>query len=73
MGALYFTKRLYVSPLIFFPMPPHILLGLCGSPPPPGCGCSVADFWGWDAQGARLRRPDDDGKVIDESVVPGGP
>jgi hypothetical protein len=51
-------------------MPPHVLLGLCGSPP--GCGCSVTDFWGWYAQGARLRRPDDDGKVMDESVVPGG-
>jgi hypothetical protein len=25
----------------------------------PGCSCSVIDFWGWDAQGARLRRPDD--------------
>jgi hypothetical protein len=52
-------------------MPPQVLLGLCG--PPPGCGCSVTDFWGWDAQGARLRRPDDDGNVMDESVVPGGP
>jgi hypothetical protein len=51
-------------------MPPHVLLGLCG--PPPSCGCSVTDFWGWDAQGARLRRPDDDGKVMGESVVPGG-
>jgi hypothetical protein len=40
--------------------------------PPPGCGCSVTDFWGWDAQGARLRRPDVDGKVTDESVVRGG-
>jgi hypothetical protein len=53
-------------------MPPRALLGLCGSPPP-GCDCSVTDFWGWNAQGARLRRPDDDGKVMDESVVPGGP
>jgi hypothetical protein len=40
--------------------------------PPPGCGCSVPDFWVWDAQGARLRPPDDDGKVMDEYVVPGG-
>jgi hypothetical protein len=38
----------------------------------PGCGCSVTDFWSWDAPGARLRHPDDDGKVMDESVVPGG-
>jgi hypothetical protein len=47
-------------------------------PPPPSnatTSCSdfsVTDFWVWDAQGARLRRPDDDGKVMDESVVPGG-
>jgi hypothetical protein len=39
---------------------------------PPSCGCSVTDFWGWDAQGARLRRPYDNDKVMDESVVPGG-
>jgi hypothetical protein len=52
-------------------MPLRVLLGLCC--PPPGCGCSVNDFWGWDAQGARLRRPNDDGKVMGESVVPGGP
>ena len=26
---------------------------------PPGCGDSVADFWGWDAHEARLRCPDD--------------
>jgi hypothetical protein len=51
-------------------MPPHVLLGLCGSPL--GRGCSVTDFGDWDAQRARLRCPDDDGKVKDESVVPGG-
>jgi hypothetical protein len=50
-------------------MPPHVLLGLCGSPPP--AVAVVTDFWGWDAQGARLRRPGDNGKVMDESVVPG--
>jgi hypothetical protein len=38
----------------------------------PGCGCSVTDFWVWDAQGALLRRPDDDGKVMGEPVVPRG-
>jgi len=26
---------------------------------PPGCGDSVADFWGWDAREARVRCPDD--------------
>jgi hypothetical protein len=25
---------------------------------PPGCGESVTDFWGWDANEAQLRRPD---------------
>ena len=25
----------------------------------PGCGDSVADFWGWDAPEARLRCPND--------------
>ena len=29
---------------------------------PPGCGDSVADFWDWDAHGARLR----------EDEIPGG-
>ena len=26
---------------------------------PPGCGDSVADFWGWDAHEARPRCPND--------------
>ena len=34
----------------------------CGFPP--GCGDSVADFWGWDAHEARLRCPDDVWVVI---------
>jgi hypothetical protein len=39
----------------------------------PGCGCNVTDFWGWDAQGTPLRRPDEDGgEVIGESGVQGG-
>ena len=37
----------------FFPMPPHVLMNFRGFPP--GCGDSVADFWGWDAHEARLR------------------
>jgi hypothetical protein len=32
-------------------MPPHVLMNFRGFPP--GCGDSVADFWGWDAHGAR--------------------
>ena len=38
-------------------MPPHVLMNFRGFPP--GCGDSVADFWGWDAHEARLRCPDD--------------
>jgi hypothetical protein len=31
---------------------------------PPGCGWSVTDFWGWDANEARLRCPDEvDGDI----------
>ena len=41
----------------FPPMPPHVLMNFRGLPP--GCGDSVADFWGWDAHEARLRCPDD--------------
>ena len=38
------------------PVPPHVLMNFRGFPP--GCGDSVADFWGWDAHEARLRCPD---------------
>ena len=35
---------------------------------------SVTDFWGWDAQWARLRCLDEDGEMRGESEVPeGGP
>ena len=44
------------------PMPPHVLMNFRGFPP--GCGDSVADFWGWDAHVARLRCPDDVWVVI---------
>jgi hypothetical protein len=39
---------------------------------PPGCGDSVADFWGWDAHEARLRCPDDVSGDIQEDEIPGG-
>ena len=39
---------------------------------PPGCGDSVADFWGWDAHGARLRCPDDVSGDMQEDEIPGG-
>ena len=38
-------------------MPPHVLTNFRGFLP--GCGDSVADFWGWDALEARLLCPDD--------------
>ena len=39
---------------------------------PPGCGDSVADFWGWDAHEARLRCPDDVSGDMQEYEIPGG-
>ena len=38
---------------------------------PPGCGDSVADFWGWDAREARLRCPDDMSGDMQEDEIPG--
>ena len=43
-------------------MPTHVLMNFRGFPP--GCGDSVADFWGWDAHEARLR--------CEEDEIPGG-
>ena len=37
-------------------MHPHVLTKYRSFPP--GCGDSVADFWGWDAHEARLRCPE---------------
>ena len=39
---------------------------------PPGCGDSVANFWGWDAHEARLRCPDDVSGDMQEDEIPGG-
>ena len=39
---------------------------------PPGCGDSVADFWGWDAHEARLRCPDDVSGDMQEDEIPEG-
>ena len=52
------------------PMPPHVLMNFRGFPP--GCGDSVANFWGWDAHGARLRCPDDVSGDMQEDEIPGG-
>ena len=51
-------------------MPPHIPMNFRGFPP--GCGDSVADFWGWDAHEARLRCPDDVSGNMQEDEIPGG-
>ena len=51
-------------------MPPHILMNFRGFPP--GCGDSVADFWGWDAHEARLRCSDDVSGDMQEDEIPGG-
>ena len=39
---------------------------------PAGCGDSVADFWGCDARGARLRCSDDVSGDMQEDEIPGG-
>ena len=51
-------------------MPPHVLMNFRGFPP--GCGDSVADFWGWDAHGARLGCPDDVSGDMQEDEISGG-
>jgi len=51
-------------------MPPHDLMNFRGFPP--GCGDSVADFWGWDAHGAWLSCPDDVSGDMQEDEIPGG-
>ena len=58
--------------MFFFPppMPPHVLTNFCGFPP--GCGDSVADFWGWDAHEVRLRFPDDVSGDMQGDEIPGG-
>ena len=38
-------------------MPPSVLMNFVVFPP--GCGYSVADFWGWGAHEVRLRCPDE--------------
>ena len=48
---------------------PHVLMNFRGYPP--GCGDSVADFWGWDAREARLRCPDDMSGDMQEDEIPG--
>ena len=39
---------------------------------PPGCGDSVANFWGWDAHEARLHCPDDVSGDMQEDEIPRG-
>ena len=51
-------------------MPPHVVMNFRGFPP--GCGGSVADFWGWDAHQARLRCPDGASGDMQEDEIPGG-
>jgi hypothetical protein len=40
--------------------------------PPPGCGRSVTDFWGWGVYRARFHCPDDVSDDMYERGVPGG-
>ena len=52
------------------PLPTPVLMNFRGFPP--GCGDSVADFWGWDAHEARLRCPDDVSGDMQEDEISGG-
>jgi hypothetical protein len=49
------TRNIYIY--TFFPNATTCPYRLRG--PPPGCGRSVTDFWGWGAHRAQLRCPDD--------------
>ena len=51
-------------------MPPRVLMNFRVFPP--GCGDSVADFWGWDAHEARLRCSDGVTGDMQEDETPGG-
>ena len=51
-------------------MPSHVLMNFRGFPP--GCGDSVADFWGWDAHKSQLRCPDNVSGDMQQDEIPGG-
>jgi hypothetical protein len=53
----------------FGPMSPHVRTDFVV--PPPGCGRSVTDFWGWGPHRAQLSCPDDVSVVMCERGVPG--
>jgi hypothetical protein len=52
------------------PVPPHVHIHFVV--PPPGCGQSVTDFWGWGAHRAQLRCTDDKSDDKYEFGVTGG-
>ena len=58
-----------LSFFFFSPMGPPVLMNFVVFPP--GCGDSVADFWGWGAHEAQLRCPDDVSGDMCEDEVPG--
>jgi hypothetical protein len=76
MSQLVFVTEMCVfceyDPNFHFPpqMPPHVLMNFRGFPP--GCGDSVANFWGWDAHEAQLRCPDVVSGDMQEDEIPGG-
>jgi hypothetical protein len=51
-------------------MSPHVHIDFVV--PPPGCGRSVTDVWGWGAHRAQLRCPDDVSDDMYERGVTGG-
>jgi hypothetical protein len=54
----------------FPPLPPHVHIHFVV--PPPGCGRSVTDFWGWGAHRAQLRYLDEVNDDIHVRGVPEG-
>ena len=62
------TQHVIFFSLSLSPMPPPVLMNFVVFPP--GCGYSVADFWGWVAHEARLRCPDEVSGDMCEDEVP---
>ena len=71
---VYFHREIiFFSPPPPPAIPPHVLMVVMNFRGfPPGCGNSVADFWGWDAHEARLRCPEDVSGDMQEDEITWG-
>ena len=70
-GELFVCLFVCLCRIFFFfpPMSSPVLMNFVVFPP--GCGYSVADFWGWDSHEARLRCSDEVSGDMCEDEVPG--